>query len=144
MLPTIPRSCYGVRPWCADDAIARLRGALFRRLRRARRRRGRRVSRRWRERSRRRGRPRAGAGAYLPPSYGENTRERFPVIYFHDGQNLFDSALAFGGNEWRVDETFDTGAEDGSIREAIAIGIGNTADRIWEYTPTDGGMGGGG
>ena len=82
--------------------------------------------------------------AYLPPSYGENARARYPVLYMHDGQNLFDPSLAFGGIEWGVDETLDAGAEDGSIAETLVIGIGNTQARIYEYTPTDGGMGGGG
>ena len=68
--------------------------------------------------------------AYLPPSYAENTRARFPVLYMHDGQNLFDPALAFGGNEWKVDETLDAAAEDGSIEELIVIGVENTAQRI--------------
>jgi predicted alpha/beta superfamily hydrolase len=74
--------------------------------------------------------------AYLPPSYAENTRASFPVLYMHDGQNLFDPALAFGGNEWKVDETLDAAAEDGSIEEIIVIGVENTAQRIYEYTPT--------
>lgn len=74
--------------------------------------------------------------AYLPPSYAENTRARFPVLYMHDGQNLFDPALAFGGNEWKVDETLDAAAEDGSIEELIVIGVENTSQRIYEYTPT--------
>ena len=74
--------------------------------------------------------------AYLPPSYAENTRARFPVLYMHDGQNLFDPTLAFGGNEWKVDETLDAAAEDGSIEELIVIGVENTAERIYEYTPT--------
>ena len=86
--------------------------------------------------------------AYLPPSYAENTRARFPVLYMHDGQNLFDPALAFGGNEWKVDETLNAAAEDGSIEELIVIGVENTAQRIYEYTPTTdpstpGGGGGG-
>jgi predicted alpha/beta superfamily hydrolase len=75
-----------------------------------------------------------GVWTYLPPTYLENARARFPVVYMHDGQNLFDAALAFGGNEWKVDETIDAAAEDGSIREAIVIGIENTADRTSEYT----------
>ena len=32
----------------------------------------------------------------------------FPVLYMHDGQNLFDRGTAFGGNEWQVDETLET------------------------------------
>jgi predicted alpha/beta superfamily hydrolase len=73
---------------------------------------------------------------YLPPTYLENTEARFPVLYMHDGQNLFDKALAFGGNEWEVDEAFDEAAESGAIREAVVVGVGNTSARIFEYTPT--------
>jgi predicted alpha/beta superfamily hydrolase len=77
-----------------------------------------------------------GVYVYYPPTYLENTRAKFPVVYMHDGQNLFDASTAFGGNEWKVDETMDAAAEDGSIREAIVVGPENTADRMYEYTPT--------
>ncbi|MFE5549113.1 alpha/beta hydrolase [Streptomyces sp. NPDC056534] len=73
---------------------------------------------------------------YLPPSYNENQAKRYPVLYMHDGQNLFDAGTAFGGLEWRVDETLDQLVRLGRAREAIVVGIGNTADRIDEYTPT--------
>ena len=86
-----------------------------------------------------------GIMVYLPPSYDENTTAHFPVLYMHDGQNLFDASTAFGGNEWKVDETMNAGAEDGTIREAIVVGVENTADRINELTPTyDAGTGAGG
>ncbi|MEP6504876.1 MAG: alpha/beta hydrolase-fold protein, partial [Betaproteobacteria bacterium] len=39
---------------------------------------------------------------YLPPSYDAQPARRYPVIYMHDGQNLFDDATAFAG-EWGVD-----------------------------------------
>ncbi len=42
---------------------------------------------------------------YFPPNYSSG--KRFPVIYMHDGQNLFDDATAFSG-EWNVDETLDS------------------------------------
>ncbi len=85
-----------------------------------------------------------GIWVYLPPTYLENTEARLGVLYMHDGANLFDPALAFGGNEWKVDETMDAGAEDGSIREAIVVGIGGTAARISELTPTADPQNGGG
>jgi predicted alpha/beta superfamily hydrolase len=81
---------------------------------------------------------------YTPPSYDEQPAERFPVVYMHDGQNLFDAAYSFGGVTWDVPGAMDRGAADGSLREAIVVGVGNTANRIWEYTPSDGGYGGGG
>lgn len=82
---------------------------------------------------------------YLPPTYLENTAWRAPVVYMHDGQNLFDPALAFGGNEWQVDETMNQAASDGSIAEAIVVGPANGGSaRIDEYTPTNTAMYGGG
>jgi isoamylase len=69
---------------------------------------------------------------YLPPSYIEGDR-RYPVIYMHDGQNLFDQATAFG-DEWRVDETMEALAGRGI--EAIVVGIPNMGpDRLDEYSP---------
>ena len=85
-----------------------------------------------------------GIWVYLPPTYVENTEARFGVLYMHDAQNLFSPDTAFGGNEWKVDETMDAGAEDGSIREAVVVGVENNAARIDELTPTvDPGYGGG-
>lgn len=103
--------------------------------------------------------------AYLPAAYDENSRARFPVLYMHDGQNLFDPATAFGGNEWQVDEALDAAGEAGrcasgatcgndgdcgggaclATRDTIVIGIDNTPGRIWELTPTaDASIGDGG
>jgi len=69
---------------------------------------------------------------HLPPSYAAGDR-RYPVIYMHDGQNLFDRAIGFAGNEWEVDETFAHLAEDNI--EAIVVGIPNTDKRFQEYNP---------
>lgn len=80
---------------------------------------------------------------YLPPGYSENTVARYPVVYMHDGQNLFDRTAPFGC--WLVDQTLDQGAADGSIREAIVIGPEATSSRTLDYTPTvDGSRGEGG
>lgn len=72
---------------------------------------------------------------YLPPSYHENTAKYYPVLYMHDGQNLFDASSAFGGTEWEVDETIDELVRQGDMREVVVVGIDNNADRISEYTP---------
>jgi predicted alpha/beta superfamily hydrolase len=109
--------------------------------------------------------------AYLPASYDENTAAHYPVVYMHDGQNLWAAYPndAFGAT-WNVDTAFDGAAETGvcssasvvgwgaqplggspvtctsdndcpsgecrTFPEAIVIGVGNTSDRIYEYTPT--------
>lgn len=69
---------------------------------------------------------------YLPPSY-ESGNDRYPVLYLHDGQNLFDAATSFAG-EWQVDETMEALGQEGI--EAIVVGIPNAgADRLDEYSP---------
>jgi predicted alpha/beta superfamily hydrolase len=73
---------------------------------------------------------------YLPPSYTQQPSKRYPVIYFHDGQNLFDDATSYAG-EWGVDETLDTLAAQVGF-EAIAVGIDNGAERrMQELNPWD-------
>jgi predicted alpha/beta superfamily hydrolase len=70
---------------------------------------------------------------YLPPSYATSDR-RYPVIYMHDGQNLFDHSLSYAG-EWQVDETLELLAGEG--REAIVVGVPNMGvRRIDEYSHT--------
>jgi predicted alpha/beta superfamily hydrolase len=72
---------------------------------------------------------------YLPPSYGSDTKRRYPVLYMHDGQNLFDPKTASYGTEWNIDEVADRLVRQGEMEEVIVVGIDNTSDRIAEYTP---------
>ena len=70
---------------------------------------------------------------YLPPSYASEPERRYPVLYMHDGQNLFDAGTSFSG-EWAVDQTLEAGSVHGL--EAIVVGIPNTGpDRTAEYSP---------
>ena len=72
---------------------------------------------------------------YLPPGY-ETSRKRYPVLYMHDGQNLFDAATSYAG-EWGVDETLNELAKTKSL-ELIVVGIDNGAElRIHELNPWD-------
>jgi predicted alpha/beta superfamily hydrolase len=83
---------------------------------------------------------------YLPPSYSQNPLKRYPVLFMHDGQNLFEAATAFGGVEWQVDETANNLINNGQMDEVIVVGIDNGGgSRIYEYTPCcDPQYGGGG
>jgi predicted alpha/beta superfamily hydrolase len=72
----------------------------------------------------------------LPPGYRSRTDRRYPVLYVHDGQNVFDRATAAFGWEWRVDETMDSLASTGAIDQVILVAINNTSDRIDEYSDT--------
>ncbi len=70
---------------------------------------------------------------------------RYPVLYMHDGQNLFDAGSSFIGVEWQVDETVERLIKEGKIPPIIVVGIYNNAERMNEYTPTrDAGRKGGG
>lgn len=70
---------------------------------------------------------------YLPPSYFDDEQRRYPVLYMHDGQNLFDRSTGFGGQEWEVDETLQVLSAEGL--ETIVVGLFNTPERIAEYNP---------
>jgi enterochelin esterase-like enzyme len=75
---------------------------------------------------------------WLPPGYDdtENEGRRYPVLYLNDGQNLFESATAFAGIEWQVDETAERLIREGAVPPMILVGMDNAAkDRIREYMP---------
>ncbi len=63
---------------------------------------------------------------YLPPSYATSDR-RYPVIYMHDGQNLFDEATSYAG-EWGADESMGALARTHGF-EAIVVGIDHGGDK---------------
>ena len=74
---------------------------------------------------------------YRPPGYRDDRVRRFPVLYLHDGQNVFDRATSATGAEWSVDETAQRLIEVGAIEPLIIVGIYNAGERrIDEYTPT--------
>lgn len=76
---------------------------------------------------------------YLPRGYRRNRRERYPVLYLHDGQNVFDAATAFGGTEWGVDETAQRLIRKHLMEPTIIVAVANTGDnRVHEYAPTRG------
>jgi predicted alpha/beta superfamily hydrolase len=69
---------------------------------------------------------------YLPEDYA-TSRKRYPVLYMHDGQNLFDDATSYSG-EWGVDEFLDST----TLKKCIVVGIDNGGDkRLNEYCPYD-------
>src|SRR5690606_1059439 len=72
---------------------------------------------------------------WLPPSYEKESNKRYPVLYAHDGQNLFDHTN-LSGSEWRMDEVADSLMRKGEIEEFIIVGMANTKDRWIEYNGT--------
>jgi predicted alpha/beta superfamily hydrolase len=70
---------------------------------------------------------------YFPPGYAENTLKRYPVLYMHDGTNLFFPHEAFTGEEWQVDETMNALDAMSTIDKVIVVGI-YAGERMNEYT----------
>lgn len=71
---------------------------------------------------------------YFPPDYQENVDKDYPVLYMHDGQNVFDVYTSFFG-EWEVDETLNELFQEGlAVPIVVAIDHGGV-DRIDELTP---------
>lgn len=71
---------------------------------------------------------------YLPESYEHAPEQRYPVLYMHDGQHLFDEATAVGRKgpvEWQVDKVINQSADE-AIVVAIAHG-GEEKDRLHDY-----------
>ena len=76
---------------------------------------------------------------WLPPGYDEGAA-RYPVIYFHDGQNVFRPGGPFGC--WFAEEAAAEEMKAGRMREAIIVAIPNNeadtgAARITEYQPSE-------
>jgi predicted alpha/beta superfamily hydrolase len=72
---------------------------------------------------------------FLPPSYW-TVKRHYPVVYMHDGNNLFDPRTAFCGCPWGLDWFLDEAWKKKTAEEFIVVGISNTVDRHEEYTPT--------
>jgi predicted alpha/beta superfamily hydrolase len=76
---------------------------------------------------------------YLPRGYRRLSRRRYPVLYLHDGQNVFDAATSFSGVEWGMDETAERLIKESLIEPLIIVAVANTGEeRIHEYAPTRG------
>lgn len=74
---------------------------------------------------------------YLPPSYKKEPNRRYPVLYLHDGQNVFSSAgenIAFGWGNWELDKTVDKLCRAGKMQEIIMVGVDNSFARMAEYS----------
>lgn len=75
---------------------------------------------------------------WVPPGYAEHRRMRYPVLYLHDGQNIFDPETAFiRGQHWQAAESATALVNEGQIAPLLIVAVDNAGEaRIDEYTPT--------
>jgi predicted alpha/beta superfamily hydrolase len=73
---------------------------------------------------------------YVPPGYEDEPERTYPVLYLHDGQNLFDGRTSFVKDRtWQVREHADAAIEAGEAEPLVVVGIYNTGERrLAEYT----------
>jgi predicted alpha/beta superfamily hydrolase len=79
--------------------------------------------------------PARNVDVWLPPGYADG-HARYPVVYMHDGQNVFDAASSSFGEAWEIDEVLGKLVAEGAVRPAIVVAIWNTGmGRYAEYMP---------
>lgn len=72
---------------------------------------------------------------YLPPGYDDHPQQRYPVLYLHDGQNVFDAGEASFGVAWDAAATADRLIGLGRMTPVIQVAVANTSERLSEYAP---------
>jgi predicted alpha/beta superfamily hydrolase len=70
----------------------------------------------------------------LPDDY-ETSKKSYKVLYMHDGQNLFEDHIAYGGHSWGIYEVIKELQKTDKIEEMIVVGIDNSHLRFFEYSP---------
>lgn len=72
---------------------------------------------------------------WLPPGYDQAKGKRFPVLYMHDGQNLFDKKLTGYNQEWQMDEAIPRMVRQGDLRSWIVVGVQSPKSRYQSLFP---------
>jgi predicted alpha/beta superfamily hydrolase len=75
---------------------------------------------------------------WLPASTASTPAQRLPVVYFLDGQNVFDGSRAAFNVEWRADESAQDLIDSGRVPPFMIVAVDNSSDRMTEYTPVQG------
>jgi predicted alpha/beta superfamily hydrolase len=71
----------------------------------------------------------------LPDNYENSDMASYPVLYVHDGQNVFNPNSSTLGIDWSIDEWVDSLVEARSIQPLIVVAINCTGDRYADYSP---------
>ena len=72
---------------------------------------------------------------WLPESYSSQPERRYPVLYMHDAENVFDRRLSNFDKEWGVDDTITRLSRRGDLREWIVVGLRSPTDRYQTLFP---------
>lgn len=64
---------------------------------------------------------------WLPEGYVADGPRRYPVIYMHDGQNLFDASTSWNRQSWEMDSVAGTLSAAGEIEAPVIVGVHSVA-----------------
>jgi predicted alpha/beta superfamily hydrolase len=73
---------------------------------------------------------------WFPPGYAEHPTKRYPVLYMHDGRQVFDPATSTWGKDWQVDELAQDMILDGELEPFLVVAADCTDARFDEYSPS--------
>lgn len=73
---------------------------------------------------------------WLPEDYSQNPEVRYPVIYMHDGQNLYDASTTWNHQSWEMDQAMCKLANKFKLKPAIIVGVHSSSDtRVADLMP---------
>lgn len=72
---------------------------------------------------------------WTPENYSPINKNKYVVLYMHDGQNVFNNETAFNGLSWNAAETAQKVIDEGIVEPFIIVAISNTSNRFYEYFP---------
>ncbi|RAK04144.1 putative alpha/beta superfamily hydrolase [Halanaerobium saccharolyticum] len=76
---------------------------------------------------------------YLPPSYSTEKNRNYPVLYIHDGQNVFEGKKSYSGESWNLHQKAEQLIKENLIEEIIIVAVDNMEEeRLSEYAHQDG------
>jgi predicted alpha/beta superfamily hydrolase len=76
---------------------------------------------------------------YLPPSYNSKQNKYYPVLYTHDGQNVFEGVESYSGDSWDLHKTTQELIDEEMMEEIIIVAVDNMKEeRLSEYAYEDG------
>ena len=75
---------------------------------------------------------------WVPNEYKGSDSKRYPVIYMHDGQNLYDSSTTWNQQSWEMDSVACRLIDSGEINPPIIVGVHSHSDRrVADLMPED-------
>lgn len=73
---------------------------------------------------------------WFPPGYEARPSRRYPVLYMHDGRQVFDPGTSTWGKDWQVDELAQDMILSGELEPFMVVAVDCTAARRDEYSPS--------